>query len=74
LDTVDAMGTKIIDCGWLGEQELDYPEVGRAQCIKASVSSANERSFRSVGNKKVIPAVKFHFWTLRMRGKAKHVI
>jgi hypothetical protein len=64
---MDAMRTKIIDLEWIGEQELEYPVVGRAPCINASVSSANERSFRIMGNRKVIPAAKFHFWTLWMR-------
>jgi hypothetical protein len=58
------MGTKIIDLEWIGTQELDYPVLGRAQCINASNSSANERSFRNIGNRKVIPAAKFHYRTL----------
>jgi hypothetical protein len=61
---MDAMGSKIIDLEWIGTQELDYPVLGRAPCINASVSSANERSLRNIGNRKVIPAAKFSFWTL----------
>jgi hypothetical protein len=64
LDTSDAMRTKIIDLEWIGPQELDDRVLGRAPCINASVSSANERSFRNTGNRKVIIAAKFHFWTL----------
>jgi hypothetical protein len=63
--------TKIIDLEWIGTQELEYPVLGRAPCINASVSSASERSFRNVGNSKVIPADKFHFFTLWKRWELK---
>jgi hypothetical protein len=53
---MDAMGTKIIDLEWIGTQELDYPVLGLAPCINASVSSANERSFRNIVIRKVTPA------------------
>jgi hypothetical protein len=71
---MNAMGTKIIDLEWIGTQELDYPVLGRAPSINTRVSSANERSFRNIGNRKVILAAKFHFWTLWMRWELKSSI
>jgi hypothetical protein len=68
------MDTEIIDLEWIGEQELDSPVLGRAPCIKSSDSYTNERSFRNIGNRKVIPAAKFHFWTLWMRWEPKSSI
>jgi hypothetical protein len=71
---MDAMGTQIIDLEWIGTQELDYPVLGRPPCINASVSSANERIFRNIGNRKVIPAAKFSFLKLWMRWELKSSI
>jgi hypothetical protein len=48
------METVIIDLEWFREQELKYPVPGPAPGIKASVSSANQRSLPNFGNRQLI--------------------